>query len=120
MLPKSILTISRDELLQQTRTLMLEQSGFHVSPARSDQEAIAFLTASNTFELILLCHSVPETSRVLLVTLAKKLFPALPILILYNGYEHTEAQVDGAIHNLDSPASVISMVKFLTGHAGQH
>jgi len=120
MLPKSILTISRDELLQHTRTLMLEKSGFHVSPARTDQEAVAFLTAPNTFELILLCHSVPEPSRVLLVTLAKKLFPALPILMLYNGYEHTAASVDGAIPNLDSPASVISMVKFLTGHAGQH
>jgi hypothetical protein len=79
-----------------------------------------FLTSPNTFELILLCHSVPEASRVLLVALAKKLFPALPILMLYNGYEHTEAPVDGAIHNLDSPASVISMVKFLTGKTGQH
>lgn len=115
---KSILTISRNPTLQQTRTLILQQAGFHVSPARSDKEAIAFLRAPNTFELVLLCHSVPESSRLLLVTLSKELYPKLPVLMLYNGYETTAAHVDGAIHNLDSPAAMLSMVEFLTGKAG--
>lgn len=115
---KSILTISRNPTLQQTRTLILQQSGFHVSPARSDEEAIAFLKAPNTFELVLLCHSVPEPSRLLLVNFSKELYPKLPILMLYNGYETTAAHVDGAIHNLDSPDAMVNMVKFLTGNAG--
>lgn len=117
MSTKSILTISRNPTLQQTRTFILQQSGFHVSPARNDEEAIAFLNAPNTFELILLCHSVPEPSRLLLVKMAKELYPKLPILMLYNGYESTAAPVDGSIHNLDSPAAMVSMVRFLTGKA---
>ena len=115
---KSILTISRDQMLQQTRTLILRGAGFHVLPATSDEEAIALLKAPNTFELVLLCHSVPESSRLQLVDIAKEFHPGLPILMVYNGYERTAALVDGSIHNLDSPGAMLSMVKFLMGKAG--
>ncbi|HEY5027210.1 MAG TPA: hypothetical protein VIK39_02290 [Candidatus Angelobacter sp.] len=115
---KSILTISRDETLQNTRTLILQQAGYHVSPARNDEEAICFIENSNSFDLVLLCHSVPESSRMYLVTRMKALYPKLPILMLYNGYDPTEAKVDGSLHSLDTPIALLDMIGFLTMKSG--
>jgi len=111
---KSILTISRDEELQNVRTLVLRKAGFHVASACNDEEAIGFLEGSNSFSLVLLCHSVPEVSRRIIVIRSKELNPKLPVLMLYNGYDPTTAPVDGSVHNLDSPDAMLEMIRFLT------
>lgn len=72
------------------------------------------MEAPNSFRV--LCHSVPEASRVFLVTEIKAQNPSLPILMLYNGYESTQARVDGSIHSLDSAESLVEMIAFLTKH----
>jgi DNA-binding response OmpR family regulator len=113
---KSILTISRDEHLQFTRTLLLEANGYHVAAALDDKEALRFVEAPNTFALVLLCHSVPERSRLLHSTRIRELRPGLPILMLYDGYEPTNAHVDGSLQNLSGPEAVLNMIGFLTQH----
>jgi DNA-binding NtrC family response regulator len=100
--PTSILTISRDRILQKTRTIILERSGYKVSAALNDKDAVAFIEAPNTISLVLMCHSVPEASRISLVTRIKELKPKLPILMLYNGYDPTDAKVDGSLHSLET------------------
>src|SRR5690348_2492951 len=111
---KSILTISRDAKLQHLRTLVLEHGGYRVATALDDKEALRLIGEANSFDLVFLCHSVPESSRVSLVTQIRELKPGLPILVLYNGYDPTNAKVDGAMHNLDTPESMLEMVAFLT------
>ncbi len=110
---KSILTISRDRALQHTRTLILQHAGYQVSAAHTDDEAIRFVEA-NSYVLVLLCHSVPESSRLTLVKKLKELQPKLPILMLYNSYDPTEALVDGSLHSLESPIALLNMIGFLT------
>ena len=112
---KSILTISRDKILQHTRTLILQNAGYSVVPVLNDADALASINSSENFSLVLLCHSVPEKSRVLLASAIKGLRPNLPVLMLYNGYHPTNAKVDGALHNLESPEAVLDMIGFLTG-----
>jgi len=41
--PTSILTISRDRPLQNTRTIILERAGYTVSAALTDKDAVAFV-----------------------------------------------------------------------------
>lgn len=113
--PGSILTISRDRPLQETRTLILQHAGYQVAAALNDEDAIKFVENENAINLVLLCHSVPETSRVVLVTRIKKLKPTLPILMLYNGYDPTAAKVDGSLHSLDTPDALLDMIGFMTG-----
>lgn len=112
----SILTISRNERLQNMRTLVLKHAGYHVLTAANDKDALDLIEAPNSISLVLLCHSVPETSRVFLATEIKAQNPSLPILMLYNGYESTMARVDGSIHNLDSADALVEMIGFLTKH----
>ena len=115
---KSILTISRDQPLQSTRTMILEQAGYTVSAALSDKDAMGFVEAPNAFNLVLICHSVPEAGRILLVNGIKKLKPKLPILLLYNGYDPTLAKVDGSLHSLDTPEAMLDMIGFMTRNIG--
>jgi CheY-like chemotaxis protein len=111
---KSILTISRNATLQNIRTLVLQHAGYQVSAAINDKEAIDFVTSPNTLRLVLMCHSVPEASRVLLVNKIKALKPKLPIMMLYNGYDPTEAKVDGSLHSLETPEAMLDMIGFMT------
>jgi len=114
---KSILTISRDHKLQELRGEILRKAGYQVSAATSDEQAIGFVEAPNSFSLALLCHSVPEPSRVYLVNRIKKLNPTLPILLLFNGYDPTEAKVDGSLHNLEGPGVWLKTIDFLISGA---
>lgn len=114
IMTKSILTISRNPQIQQLRTIVLRQAGYRVSAALSDKEAINFIETDKSIKLVLLCYSVPESSRVALVTRIKELEPTLPILMLYNGYDPTDAKVDGSLHNLDTPDAMLNMIGFMT------
>lgn len=116
----SILTISRDRVLQETRTIILERAGYSVSAALNDKDAIGFVEAPNDIRLVLMCHSVPEASRVFLVTRIKELNPTLPILMLYNGYDPTQAKVDGSLHSWETPESILDMIGFMTRNIGTH
>ena len=116
--PTSILTISRDRPLQNTRTMVLERAGYKVSAALNDKDAVGFVEAPNNIGLVLMCHSVPEASRISLVTRIKELRPKLPILMLYNGYDPTEAKVDGSLHSLETPEAMLDMIGFMTRNIG--
>ena len=118
--PTSILTISRDRQLQNTRTIILERAGYSVSAALNDKDALGFVEAPNTIDLVLMCHSVPEASRQFLATRIKELKPELPILMLYNGYDPTDAKVDGSLHSLDTPESLLKMIGFMTKNTGDY
>lgn len=116
--PTSILTISRDRQLQNTRTMVLERAGYTVSAALTDKDAVAFVESPNTIGLVLMCHSVPEASRISLVARIKELKPRLPILMLYNGYDPTDAKVDGSLHSLETPEAMLDMIGFMTRNIG--
>ncbi len=115
---KSILTISRDQLLQSTRTLILEREGYSVFAAVNDNDAVALVAAPNNLSLVLMCHSVPEPSRVFLVNKIKALNPQLPILLLYESYDKTLAKVDGSLHSLETPEAMLEMIGFMTRDSG--
>src|SRR6185312_10273495 len=95
--PKLVVTISRDGPLQATRTALLNQAGYSVIPLGSDDDVMKFLSMPGLpfVNLILMCHSVPEASRVALCKALKARRPESPILSLYNGYDPTLAEVDG-------------------------
>jgi len=114
MTTKSILIISRNQPLRTTRTIILEQAGYSVVAANSDEDALACVEAPNNLSLVLMCHSVSESSRVSLVARIKELNPKLPVLMLYNGYDPTEAKVDGSLHSLEGPQAILDTIGFMT------
>ena len=112
---KTVVTISRDEPLQMTRTALLRRAGYSVVAFNTDAQVMKYLALDSrpSINLILLCHSVPEASRVLLCEALKTRIPNAPILMLYNGYDPTAAKVDGRLENLHSPESLLDTVQVL-------
>jgi len=111
---KTIVTISRNRSLQETRSMMLIRAGHNVIPMRTDSEVLRLLASpESSINLVLMCHSVPETSRVLLCEAIKKQDRKIPILMLYNGFDHTVAKVDLQLENLHEPQVLLDTVELL-------
>lgn len=110
----TVLTVSRNLPLQEERRMFLEAAGYSVVAAHTNAEALDALHSWRSINIMLICHSIPEEDRVLLAAATRKARPALPILMLYNGYDPTRASVDGALHGVDDPETLVNMVGFLT------
>jgi CheY-like chemotaxis protein len=117
---KTVITISRNEPLQATRTALLNHAGYFVVALTSDADVMKYLSLEGraSINLILLCHSVPEASRISLCKALKQAIPNAPILMLYNDYDPTAAEVDGRIENLISPESLLDTVQLLISKPG--
>ena len=84
-------------------------------PLTSDADVMRFLALDGrpAINLILMCHFVPESSRISLCKAIKKHIPDAPILMLYNGYDPTDAEVDGRLENVHSPEALLDTVQLL-------
>lgn len=114
-LAKTVVTISRNEALQMTRTELLRRAGYAVIALTTDAEVLKYLRSDEraSINLILLCHSVPEASRISLCQALKKNIPNAPILMLENGYDPTSAEIDGRLENIHSPEAMLDTVQLL-------
>jgi DNA-binding response OmpR family regulator len=77
----SILSFGYDLVLMPIRTLLLENAGYHTVEVFSWGETLKQLKA-NTFDLLLICHSVPAEEQAALVESIRPLRRTLPILCL--------------------------------------
>lgn len=114
-LVKTVVTISRNEALQMTRTELLRRAGYAVVALTTDAEVLKYLALDlrPSINLILLCHSVPEKSRISLCKALKKSIPNAPILMLENGYDPTSAEIDGRLENIHSPEAMLDTIQLL-------
>ena len=93
----TILSLGREHLLMAIRTMVLQKAGYLVTEVYSSREALQRLK-STRFDLILICHTVPELEQRKLVAAVRLLDPGLQIVCIsangqYSTYEHC-ARVD--------------------------
>ena len=117
-LQKNILTISHDHQLQDARALVLERANYGVVKSISVEDALQQF-ASVHFDLVLICHSIPEASRVEIAATMKSSRPQIPVLLLYNHFDRSVALVDAALMNVGRPESLLSIVDLLFARAAQ-
>src|SRR5579859_1257184 len=110
--PKKILTVSHDLELQRARSLVLERANYSVAQATTAEDALKQFSSA-PFDLVLICHSVPEASRVEIAASMKARSPHIPVLLLYNSFDRSVALVDAALMNLGTPESLLSIVDLL-------
>lgn len=92
-----ILSFGRDHLLMPLRTMVLHQSGYAVAEAYSGDEALRLLS-SVKFDLLLICHTVPETEQRELIAAVRRSMPGLPIACLESN-EHPIQEYCWAVDN---------------------
>lgn len=111
--PLTILSVSGDNSLLTSRRLLLRNWGYQVRSAATSREALAALDLPTSFDLVLLCHSIPEAGRVSLVAAIKQRCPRLPILMLQCGPLATEATVDATCVDY-TPENILGTIQRLT------
>jgi len=111
---KTVITISRNEPLQMTKTELLHRAGYSVFPLTSNADVMRFLALDGrpAINLILMCHSVPDSSRSPCKAIKERILDA-PSLMLYNGYDPTDAEVDGRLENVHLPEALLDTVQLL-------
>ena len=66
-----VLMVGQDRVLTETRSQVLRMAGYTVVPAFTLQQAMDEFV-SGDFDLVLICHSIPEDARERLVDVLRK------------------------------------------------
>jgi DNA-binding NtrC family response regulator len=77
----TILSAGRDRPLLYTRNRVLEEAGYIVTSAITTAEIVEKFFAGD-FDLIILCHSIPQDERQRIATLAHNHSPSTPVMVL--------------------------------------
>jgi len=87
--PAHILSVGRDPALMYSRTLLLRNAGYSVQEALTLDKA-KDLVYSDSIDVTLLCHTLPESDQRLLIFLIRQKRRLMPILWI-RSYEHQSA-----------------------------
>ncbi len=111
---KTILAIGRDQGLLLSRTLLLEHEGYSVV-ALHDFSVQDFLQQSKgtPVDVVLVCYTVPPSSRDMLARLMHLYFPNSPVLMMHSRYESAPTQADATLEGLTGPRELLNSVKAL-------
>ena len=84
--PMHILSVGKDPALMSSRTMLLLKAGYAVQEAFTLDKA-KVLVHSDSIDVTLLCHTVPERDQRLLIYLAREEKRLMPILCI-RSYRH--------------------------------
>ena len=93
--------IGTDPVLLRTRAAILETAGLCVVSVESFACAMETIL-SGSFDLAILCHSLPRTDRLNVTTAIRRTHPAALVLLVSRGYGASATEKDGMDAVLDS------------------
>ena len=105
-----ILSVGRDHLLMPLRTMVLHRAGYVVREAYAGDEALRLLS-SGKFDLLLICHTIPEPEQRELIAAVRRALPGLPIACM-NSNEHPIQEHCSAVDNM-APAFLTDLSEVL-------
>lgn len=113
-----ILNVGYDPTLLETRTLVLRAAGYTVESASSVDDAMQRIRAAH-FDLVVLCHSMPEQERQRLIWLIRENSSATPVIFVSARAASADRFADLTVDN--SPTGLVSAVEQLLSQkdAGQ-
>jgi DNA-binding response OmpR family regulator len=92
------LAVGRDPVLLQTRCQVLQSAGYTVVSALSlDQSLKEF--RSGDFDLVILCHSIPELDRELLTKAVHSQSPKTPVIVVSATLSAMDRFADAMVEN---------------------
>jgi CheY-like chemotaxis protein len=111
-----ILSVGYEPVLMQSRKQLLRSAGYEVVEATGYSQAVTLLNAES-FDVLVLGHSLPEFHRQRVIEAAETVCPELPILFLSVGFDGPSKE---SIHRVDAyqPREVLDMVAELVAAGG--
>lgn len=105
-----ILNVGYEPTLLETRTLVLRAAGYAVESASSIEAVMQHFRAAH-FDVVVLCHSVPEQERQHLVGRIRELGSATPVIFVSARSASADRFADLTIDN--RPTGLVSAVEQL-------
>lgn len=103
-----ILSIGRDHQLMASRSLVLRDAGYTVQEVYTSRRAVE-LARSDLVDLILVCHTLSDLERHLLISRIRKERRLVPILCLRDS-DYSARSVDGCKLVSNAPAELVAAV----------
>jgi len=100
---RRVLCISYDESLLVTRKLILEQAGFEVTAALGFAEAMEACKNHQTFELIVIGHSMPRKDKTALIQTLRSMQCDAPVLSIRRHGDPPLPEADYSVDSYDGP-----------------
>ncbi|HEY4677703.1 MAG TPA: hypothetical protein VIJ01_11100 [Candidatus Angelobacter sp.] len=76
-----VLSVGKDAILMSSRTLLLSNAGYAVQEAYSLDKAVT-LVELDSIDVTLLCHTLSRDDKQILISLAQRKKPSMPILCI--------------------------------------
>ena len=102
-----LLSVGAQPELLRLRNAVLRNAGYYVHAETSVYEAMHLCLRSD-FDLVILCHTIPEAEKMKLLTAIKTVTPSTPVIIARDS--DTRTQADASVDSLDSPGALLSCV----------
>ncbi len=106
----AVLNLGYDPPLLETRSIMLKNAGFRVRSVASAAAALHALSFQ-AFDVIILCHTVPERQRREVIEAARKRTPSVKTVVLYRVTRAEAEGADVALDSHDGPEALVSAVQ---------
>lgn len=114
-----ILSIGRDRQLMASRSLVLRHAGYTVQEVYTSRQAVE-LARSDLVDLILICHTLSDLERHLLIARIRTQRRPVPILCLRDS-DYSTGSVDGCKLVSSAPAELVAAVgSAVNGFSGLH
>ncbi len=107
---RKVLNLSPDPLLLQTRAAILERTGVLTVNAGSAAEAV-WLCRSQHFDAVVVCHSLDQQQRQLVMQAARRGKPGTTVIGLYNLTRANAAGADLVVDTNDGPEALLKAVR---------
>ena len=101
-----VLSIGSDRTLLRVRDQVLSAAGYVVRERLPSQVNAA---TDEQFDIIILCHSIPQDERRRIVHHLRSQKHNVPILLVQAGWDDGEL-ADASVHGLDGPAALLRCV----------
>ena len=108
----AVLNLGYDSALLETRSIMLKNAGLRVCSVASAAAAL-HAVSSQAFDVIILCHTVPERQRREVMEAARKRRPGVRTVVLYKVTRAEAEGADVAVDSHDEPGSLVAAVQGL-------
>src|SRR5438270_4503175 len=112
-----VLMVGQDRVLTETRSQVLRTAGYIVVPAFTPRQAIDEFVQGD-FDLVLLCHSIPEDTRERLVDVLRKHTSRTPIISVASFEGQFDGFADATIAN--DPNLLVASLRKISHQGPEH
>jgi DNA-binding NtrC family response regulator len=110
-----LLSVGSDPDLMKTRSLVLLKAGYTLRDAMTIDEALT-LFKQGDYDLVVICHSIPEPERLKLITAIRASSPSAKIVVIRKDGELSAKVADETVHSLDGPEALLKTVAHSLGN----